>query len=288
MLAEKNVSQALVDLSDNYKTGLRLNEKEGNSDVIVSTVIQQMFKPCDSASISIEDLTQALLEKHDQLETKLSFISVDSFDAISSNPSPFDLKFYGFLCCTAKYHTAKYHTSLHLIDTNFYHRNFLPDNRIIYSRDLKLHLQAKLSELGIPFNPIDEIIDNEDLFISNHTIYSYNSSNEEQIYAKIYGQLCLKNYTALIEELAQCVIRLWQHITTLRRLISEAIRLQFISNYSRNRISRNPNPQKKEPPIGGVKIGGEQLDILLSCCRDTLPKKNLPGRFAALTYGLGT
>jgi hypothetical protein len=43
----------------------------------------------------------------------------------------------------------------------------------------------------------------------------------------------------------------------LRRLIHLFISLQFIAREIHNRISKSPTPFKKEPPIGGIKVGGK-------------------------------
>jgi len=43
-----------------------------------------------------------------------------------------------------------------------------------------------------------------------------------------------------------------------RKLMSLIIRLQYIARETHNRVSESPTPIKKEPPIGGIKVGGKQ------------------------------
>lgn len=62
----------------------------------------------------------------------------------------------------------------------------------------------------------------------------------------------------------------------LEKLIQRflAISLQIL-----NRVSRSPSPQKKEPPVGGVKVGGKQYDAHGHVAEILYPTKTL--KFAA-------
>lgn len=63
---------------------------------------------------------------------------------------------------------------------------------------------------------------------------------------------------SLLAQLATYALGLKYFISVLKRCIAETLRFLFLAHQTRNRVSRNPTPQKKEPPVGGVKIGGEQ------------------------------
>jgi hypothetical protein len=65
----------------------------------------------------------------------------------------------------------------------------------------------------------------------------------------------------LWQQLAQYNLALAYSISVLRRRNAQTIRLQYIANQAHNRVSRSPAPQKKEPPVGGVKVGGEQYNF---------------------------
>ena len=49
-----------------------------------------------------------------------------------------------------------------------------------------------------------------------------------------------------------------RNLRHIRKLLNFIRRLQYIAREIRNRISESPTPIQKEPPIGGVKVGGEQ------------------------------
>jgi hypothetical protein len=79
--------------------------------------------------------------------------------------------------------------------------------------------------------------------------------NSEEPIDEAFYQIVLKRYESFIEHALDGILRL---TALLKKLTAAAIRLQYIANAINNRISRNPTPYKKEPPIGGVKVGGEQ------------------------------
>ena len=79
-------------------------------------------------------------------------------------------------------------------------------------------------------------------------------SSEEPLDEAIY-QIILQRYESFMEQALDGILRL---TALLKKLTAVAIRLQHIANAIHNRISRNPTPYKKEPPIGGVKVGGKQ------------------------------
>lgn len=78
-------------------------------------------------------------------------------------------------------------------------------------------------------------------------------------YSLINPVLRLLNHFAA-HELSAYEFKFRRLIAFLKKKAIEAIRLQYIAQRIRNRVSSSPSPQKKEPPIGGVKIGGEQPD----------------------------
>lgn len=71
------------------------------------------------------------------------------------------------------------------------------------------------------------------------------------------------NVIEMVELTAQFVYLLFLisfSISLVKKLIQRflVIALQIL-----NRVSRSPTPQKKEPPVGGVKVGGKQYDTLV-------------------------
>lgn len=74
------------------------------------------------------------------------------------------------------------------------------------------------------------------------------------LYSVLRTRLLLVNIGNKIKTLKKC-------LKYLRKSKSLLIRLQYIARETHNRISESPAPIKKEPPIGGVKVGGEQCAL---------------------------
>jgi hypothetical protein len=104
------------------------------------------------------------------------------------------------------------------------------------------------------------------LDIINKIGLPYNSIVNKQTHNQFDDKHSLLNLPLLtqpwLEQIVHYILSNFiRFIAFLKKRTIEAIRLQYIAHYIHNRISRSPSPQKKEPPIGGVKIGGEQLDF---------------------------
>lgn len=107
---------------------------------------------------------------------------------------------------------------------------------------------------GVVFNLYHEFSHSTAILIDAFDEIADTYSSEESS-DKPYDQIILQRYESLIEHVLVGILRL---TTLLKKLTAAEIRLQYIANAIRNRISRSPTPYKKEPPIGGVKVGGEQ------------------------------
>jgi hypothetical protein len=90
-----------------------------------------------------------------------------------------------------------------------------------------------------------------------------------------YYQIPPKCGEKLIEKLIHYILELTYLILLFQKLTVEAIRLQYIANAIRNRIFCSPTPYKKEPPIGGVKVGGEQHHNHRHVARTLYPRQSL-------------
>jgi hypothetical protein len=95
----------------------------------------------------------------------------------------------------------------------------------------------------------------------------------------LYKALFLKesdgpSLSELVEQVVEFVLEVKDFIALLKRIAAEIIRFQFLSLLIHNRLSRNPTPQKKEPPVGGVKIGGEQYGRRSHVARKLYQQKN--------------
>ncbi len=126
----------------------------------------------------------------------------------------------------------------------FNRRDFRIASRLSFS---PLSLLENLSELGIP--------------IYQFNTYCCYDDDWTDIPDEDYCQISLKYSEIPIERFLSYLVDIVHYISLLKKLTVAAIQLQYITNAIRNRISRSPNPYKKEPPIGGVKIGGKQHDI---------------------------
>ncbi len=78
----------------------------------------------------------------------------------------------------------------------------------------------------------------------------------------------MNKYQRALEEFLSFILSC---LTFLKKLI---LRLQYISNQIQDRIARSPTSQKKEPPVGGVKIGGEQHGRTSHVARRLYRQKN--------------
>lgn len=72
--------------------------------------------------------------------------------------------------------------------------------------------------------------------------------------------LLIKSTMLILEDMYILARVLSQLLAFLKNLIIVWLRLQSIAYQIHNRTSHSPTSQKKEPPIGGVKIGGKQHD----------------------------
>lgn len=72
--------------------------------------------------------------------------------------------------------------------------------------------------------------------------------------------LLIKRTKLILEDISTLAIEIRHLLAFLKKLIIAWLRLQFIAYQIHNRTSHSPTSQKKEPPIGGVKIGGKQHD----------------------------
>lgn len=88
-----------------------------------------------------------------------------------------------------------------------------------------------------------------DITKSHMTLHEFKEYDEET--NKIF-------YPTFWQKLIEYSEALTYYISLLKRKNREAVRMQYIANQAHNRVSRSPTPQKKEPPVGGVKVGGEQ------------------------------
>ena len=107
---------------------------------------------------------------------------------------------------------------------------------------------------GVVFNLYHEFSHSTAIVIDTFDVITDTYSSEESS-DKPYDQITLQRYESFIEQALDGILRL---TALLKKLTAVAIRLQHIANAIHNRISRNPTPYKKEPPIGGVKVGGKQ------------------------------
>lgn len=87
----------------------------------------------------------------------------------------------------------------------------------------------------------DEVIDNPFIRTNKDDGYDYITYLSETI--ALLGRILF---------LVICSFSLFERL--IQRFL--AISLQIL-----NRVSRSPSPQKKEPPVGGVKVGGKQYDV---------------------------
>src|SRR5216683_307418 len=144
-----------------------------------------------------------------------------------------------------------------------YRRNYYRlASRLSYSPHLEMHLQEALSQTG---NTESQNIQRNDfdIFGIYHNINWDDCCCAESIIVvdcfKVpqthHQPLADQFISYLLYSIACCFIGL------LKKLTAEAKRLQYLAHQVCNRISRSPTPQKTEPPVGGVKIGGKQHDF---------------------------
>lgn len=152
------------------------------------------------------------------------------------------------------------------------------DNRDYFEN----HLPQIFEQLGIQYTkPISFESSNtaafngfsQSLFLNDCCFKLLNESIQA-----LYRLLLLKKsdsalLSKLVEQVVEYILAVNYFIAFLRRSKAEVIRFQFLSLLIHNRLSRSPTPQKKEPPVGGVKIGGEQHEFLRHVAGTLYPKQ---------------
>jgi len=132
-------------------------------------------------------------------------------------------------------------------------------SRLTYSPSLNQSILENLSELGISPNLNSPVIEvpyglDQSLQINNYACQDECAGVPSEDHCD-FTLPCRKNP---IEQLICYILAFKRLLSQLKKLTIEAIQLQYIANTIHNRISRSPSPYKKEPPIGGVKVGGKQ------------------------------
>jgi len=151
------------------------------------------------------------------------------------------------------------------LDVYSYYYDFRRASSLSHSLEIELLLQQILDQMWASdaayivrpvFNPIDRYYVNHCLSVPcpyeppPRAIENQNRAKPPQTH-----------YQALAEQLAGFISHLQYLIALLKKIVAELIRLQYLAYQAHNRISSSPTPQKKEPPVGGVKIGGKQHEF---------------------------
>jgi hypothetical protein len=125
----------------------------------------------------------------------------------------------------------------------------------------KIRVLREQLDLSATTTDLREIINS---FIVTY-VYSYSAFYKCAVKAidNIFKMQPLLNIHAkiIVEDIYSLACQIWNLLSFLTKLLVALIRLQVIAYQIRSRTSRSPTPQKKEPPVGGVKTGGKQHDI---------------------------
>jgi hypothetical protein len=163
---------------------------------------------------------------------------------------------------------------------------FFPNNKLLLSQEYKQLLQLLSREMDeqeiktrFPehYYQLCVLLTELDLPNTSTNLPSIISSRiviHKFSYSKIYKDafraieslleiqsLLIKRTKIILEDINTLMVEIRWLLALLKKLIVAWIRLQVVAYQIHNKISRSPTPQKKEPPTGGVKIGGKQHDI---------------------------
>src|SRR5260370_11682297 len=153
--------------------------------------------------------------------------------------------------------------SFQLNDYSFNHRQFRLASRYSYSPQLELHFQQKLEELeelGISVIPnIRKTVSEIPFGINSSIVLNINYCESfDELIENCKISIILISRSSIIASYLYIITYVASLIADIKKLTISAIRMQFIANYIHNKISSSPTFFKKEPPIGGVKVGGKQ------------------------------
>jgi hypothetical protein len=144
--------------------------------------------------------------------------------------------------------------------------NFKLANQISYCPYLENRLLQIFEQLGIQDTQSIERTNTEVFYGLSRNVFLDNCCVDriDEAIQALYKALYLKErantlLSKLVEQIVEYILEINYFIAFLRKLTAEAIRFQFLAFLIHSRLSRSPTPQKKEPPVGGVKIGGKLL-----------------------------
>ena len=207
-----------------------------------------------------------LLRKENQkLETSV-FISYTSVDTDTVRNYAASLQAAFLVLQSRPKHSYQKNSTISFIDNAF-------DYAIRYKEASTYFHQISHCLLNNAFVSTQDSIDESKIAIYLKEIQEFNIVNKiDPTSDNMFNKLIHKQFNGfhsllilpapLLKQIAISIVQFKHLIAFLKKRAVEAVRLQYIACCIHNRLSRSPSPQKKEPPVGGVKIGGPQLDYL--------------------------
>lgn len=123
------------------------------------------------------------------------------------------------------------------------------------------------NQLFLPLNELLRWVSSDQInytvstdLLSEIELFNFTTITSEDLIDPILDIKFIYIFSPIINERAYLYsLGICYFLAYLKKLIVNLIRLQYIAYEILNRLSASPTPQKKEPPIGGVKVGGKRL-----------------------------